>query len=372
MSKKMILGVIAIVVVALLGWYFFANKSEERGTQETVKIGVILPMTGELASYGISMKSAIQIAYNELDSSKYELIYIDSKANNADAVSGLNKLIFTNGVKYVIGDVSSSTTMAMVKIAEQNQVFLLSPGAVTPELRNISKFFARDYPSTDEESVSAAKFIFDNFTKENVAIVHSNDEYGLGLSSVFKKEFGRLGGKISEVENYEAGARNFRAILDKIRSLNPKLIYLAGNQKEMGIFMKQYQQLGLHIQIVSDISFLEDDCLQVAGSAAEGVIVPVAYYNPSDTTYKVAFQFGKSFETKFGKQPTVVDAIGYDALKLMVQAIEKTTNSLEAATYIRNLKNYDGALGVLNFTDGDVSMPIVFKTIKGGTVVDYK
>ena len=366
-NKNLLFGAIAAIAVMCVAVALLVNRGgQAEKNKEAIKIGVILPLTGELSSYGVAMKSAIQMAYNEIDSSEYELLFIDSKAENKEAVSGLNKLIHTDNVKYVIGDVSSSTTMALVRVAEQNQIFLLSPGAVTPELRNISKYFARNYPATDEESISAANFICSNYDKNNIAVIYSNDEYGLGLSTILINEVKKLGGKIIVSDSYEPGTRDFRTILEKIRNAKPAIIYLAGNQREMGHFMRQYQELGIKSQIVSNISFLEDDCLSVAGKAADGVIVPVAHYDPTDTTYRGAYHFGEIFMKNFGKQPTVVDAVGYDALKLMVQAIEHSQTPLDAANYVRNLKNFDGALGVLNFTDGDVSMPIVFKIIENG------
>ena len=372
-NKNLLFGAIAAIAVMCVAVALLVNRGgQAEKNKEAIKIGVILPLTGELSSYGVAMKSAIQMAYNEIDSSEYELLFIDSKAENKEAVSGLNKLIHTDNVKYVIGDVSSSTTMALVRVAEQNQIFLLSPGAVTPELRNISKYFARNYPATDEESISAANFICSNYDKNNIAVIYSNDEYGLGLSTILINEVKKLGGKIIVSDSYEPGTRDFRTILEKIRNAKPAIIYLAGNQREMGHFMRQYQELGIKSQIVSNISFLEDDCLSVAGDAANGVVVPVAHYDPTDATYKAAYQFGESFEKNFGKPPTVVDAIGYDAFKLMVQAIRNSQTPLDAAAYVRNFKNYDGALGVLNFTDGDVSMPIVFKIIEDGKPTDLQ
>lgn len=361
---------LAFVLMVL---FFFAACNNANKDKDVVKIGVILPFTGELASYGNPMLSGIKLAYNEIDSTKYKLIFIDSKGENKEAVSGLQKLINVDKVKFVIGDISSTTTIAMIPIAEKNGVFILSPGASSPKLRNISKYFARNYPSSIEESLNAASFIYNNFDKQNVAVVYVNDEYGLGLANLFKDEFLKLGGNISFFEAYETEQTDFRTLIEKLKRIKPKVIYLAGNQKEMGLFMKQFAESGIKTQIVSNISFLEADCINVAGEAANGAIVPLPYYNPEDTTYKGAYSFGKLFFSKYNKYPTVAEAVGYDALKLMVESIDKSLDDpLKAAAYIRNLKNYDGALGKLNFTEGEVSIPVVFKVVKHGKPIDYQ
>lgn len=361
---------LAIVLLVLL---FFAACNNAKKDKDVIKIGVILPLTGELASYGNPMKIGINMAYAKLDSTKFKLIFINSKGENKTATNGLQELINIHGVKYVIGDVSSSTTIAMIKIAESNNVFMLSPGASSPKLKNISKYFARNYPSSIEESVNSAKFIFENLDKSSVAVIYVNDEYGNGLASLFKEELMKQGGNILLYESYETKQSDFKTLLEKVRRVKPEVIYLAGNQKEMGKFMKQYKELGINSQIVSNISFLEADCINVAGEAADGTIVPLPYYNPEDSTYTGAYNFGKLFFSKNNKYPTVAEAVGYDALMLMVESIQNGNNEpIKAAEYIRNLKNYDGALGKLNFNDGEVSIPVVFKVVKEGKPVDFK
>lgn len=366
---------ISVIIIVLFTSLIYSGCQNDSKKGESTTIGVILPLSGELASYGQPMKVGIDMAYEELkqkDKINIELKYIDSKAENNTAVSGIQQLININGVKYVIGDVSSSTTLAMIPVAEKNHVFLLSPGASSPKLRNVSKFFARNYPSSIEESIESAKFVFDTLKFDEAAVIYVNNEYGLGLKEMFEKKYSELGGKIIFSEGYEFEQTDFHTLITKIRNVKPKLIYLAGNQKEMGRFMKQYHEAGINAQIVSDISFLEPDCLNVAGESAEGVIVPVAYYNPKDSLMQGAFNFGNMYRAKFNKEPSVAVAVGYDALILMTKAIIKGEGDPQlAANYIRNLKNYDGALGHLNFTDGDVSIPVVFKTIREGEVVNY-
>lgn len=344
---------------------------------DQINIGVIIPMTGELASYGEPMKIGIDMALEELNSREkaptYRLTFIDSKADQTTAVSGLQQLINVNKVQFVIGDVSSSTTLAMVPVAEQNEVFLLSPGASSPRLIGISDYFARNYPSSVEESVASAEFVFNELGFEEAALIHVNNEYGLGLSEMFEKTYTDLGGTLIMKESYAFEQTDFRTLVSKIRSINPELIYLAGNQREMGNFMRQFDEAGLSATIVSNISFLEPDCLNIAGPAANGVIVPLPYYNPEDLEMRGAYEFGELYHEKHGNYPSIAVAVGYDALMLMAKGIEEKGQSpAEVAAYIRNLKNYDGAMGELNFTDGDVSIPVVFKVVENGEPVDYE
>ena len=350
------------------------SKSED----DKITIGVILPFTGDLSSYSEPVKTGIDVALAELNARKgegvkqYALKAMDSQSNQKTGVSVLQQLININNIKYVIGDVGSSSTLALVPVAEQNEVFLISPGALSPKLADISPFFARTSPPSAEQSISAADFSFNELGHREVAFVYVNNEYGIGLVELFEKKFTELGGTVSMKEIYAFGQTDFRTLIAKLRAQNPGLIYLAGNQKEMGSFMRQFGEVEITAQIVSNVSFLEPDCLDVAGEAANGVIVPLVYYNPEDPSMDGVFNFGKKYREIYGENPHIAAAQGYDALKLIATAIEKDPGGVEqVAAYVRNLKNYDGALGVLNFTNGDVSTPVEFKVVKDGEAVSY-
>ena len=202
--------------------------------------------------------------------------------------------------------------------------------------------------------------------------MYVTNEYGLGLAEMFEKKFNELGGQITMKEPYKFEESDFRTIIAKLREAKPEVIYLAGNQKEMGKFMKQFGEAGISSTIVSNISFLEPDCINVAGKAADGTIVPIINYKPEDPSTKSAHEFGVSYKAKFGEYPSFAVALGYDAMMLMAKAVkEGGSDAKKGASAIRNLKSFDGALGALSFTDGDVSVPVGFKIVKNGKAVEY-
>jgi len=360
-KRNLLFGLLISLLFPLLFIHSCKNEKED-----VINIGVILPMTGDLASYGEPMKVGMEMAFNELNDKniRFKLNFIDSKAEPSTALSGAQKLINIDKVKYIIGDVSSPVTLALVPLTEQHNVFLLSPGASSPKLNNISPLFARNYPSSVVESIESAKFLFKNRGISESSIIYVNSEYGIGLKEMFEKKYSELGGKIIFSESYDYGRINFREIIAKLNNVNANAIYLGGNQKEMGSFIRQLRESGSKSLVLSNISFLEPDCLNIAGKAADGVIVPVAYYNPNDSLMSGAFDFAQKYYEKFEKQVTIPVAVGYDALKLITTGINVMgDNPGKVAQYIRNLKNYNGALGVISFTDGDVMMPFEFKVI---------
>ena len=273
--KKSVVCVLLCAIILISG----CNTDSDR-----IKIGLVLALTGDLSSYGVAIKEGVELAMDEVDTTRFELVFMDSKGNSKDAVSSLYSLINIHDVRYIIGDVSSSTTLSMIPIIERADIFLLSPGAATPQLTNISKLFARNYPSSADESIKSASYMLNNITRECVAVIHSNDDYGIGLSKVFSEYYIEEGGDICFRESYETGTKNFRDILARLSQLNFKAVYLSGNQKEMGAFIRQYREYGFNQKVIANMAFLEDDCIKVAGDAAEGVIIPIVKYDIDDNS----------------------------------------------------------------------------------------
>lgn len=350
------------------------------GTQtETVKFGSTLDLTGPNATYGDQVKKGIDLAVNEINDQggiggkKIVVSFLDSKSDAKLAVTNAQQFISVNNTKVLLGEISSSATQAMIPVVEQNNAFLFAPASSSPKLTNISKNFARNWPSDLAEAGSAAQFAKNKFAASTTAILYVNSEYGIGLKDKFSQVYESSGGKIVAAEPYEVGATDFKTVLLKIKAANPEAIYLAGNPKEMGAAIKQLRESGIIAKVVSNTGFLQNDCLTLAGAAADGVVIPTPEYSPAESTNQTVLNFDKKFKAKYNADPTMVNANAYDAIYLLKDAIEHVGNDpLKIAEYIRNRKDYDGAAGKVSFVDGDVEVGITYKTIEGGKPVNFK
>ena len=368
MATKIFKSVFAIALSVVL--FSACNNTPKKS--ESIKIGFMNPMTGELGTYGEAVKRGVDLALEEVNTKgllkdkKLEIIMEDSKGESKEALSALQKMINVDGAKYIIGDISSSVTLSMLPVTEQNNVFLFSPGAATPKLTNAGKLFARNWPSNNEEANSAAEYSFTNLDYKSSIIVYVNNDWGLGLMENFEKKFSQLGGTIVAKEIYTYENIDFRTLILKLKSQKADCIYLAGNQKEMGNFMKQLREAKNQTPVISNTSFLEKDCLQLAGKASEGVIIPTPAYNPTDSANSIK-TFYNAIKQKYNVEPSLADANGYDAVMLIVEAINKEgDDAVKVANYIRNLKNHNGAGGLVSFTNGDISVKNEYKIITNG------
>lgn len=372
MIKKIFHTVFAFVIVILL--ITSCNNSND-----TIKIGSTLDLTGPYAAYGKQVKNGILLAMEEINSKggingkKIEIDIQDSRSDAKTAVANTQRFLSIDKAKIVIGEISSSATMAMIPVVEQSKAFLFAPASSSPKLSNVSKYFARNWPSDIAEAGNAATFAFREFKSLHPFIIYSNDEYGLGLKNRFDEVFTRLGGHVFGSELFEMNTTDFKTILIKIKSLNIDCIYLVGGAKDIGNFIKQYNEMKMRNNIISNSNFLQIDCLNIASKFADGIIIPTPFYLANDSANIKAVNFYNTYKEKYNREPTITDANAYDAIYLIAKAIEINGNDgMKIAEYIRNLKNFQGVAGKVSFTNGDVERPIVYKIIKNGQVTNYR
>jgi branched-chain amino acid transport system substrate-binding protein len=366
MNKKIVLGFAAVLILALVGVGIFRQANQNKSKKEVIKIGAILPLTGEISSFATPLLEGIEVAKEKINKDNrinLQIVIEDSKADAKTAITALEKLKSFDKVRIVIGDISSSTTLALIPEIEKNEMFLLCPGASSPKLTNISKNYARSYPSSAYESkVAAERFLNKGF--KNVGIVFVNSEYGIGLHDAFASTFRLNGGHVIFEEKFPERNLDFRNIISRLKTTKPECLYLAGNQKEMGVFVKQLAESNFSLPIIANMSFLEKECLDIAGTSAKGVEVPIVKFDPKDTLNTGTIDFTNLFIKKYGRTPSLVNAIGFDAVMLVYTGLlENGNNPTLVANYVRNLKNYQGAVGRLNFINGEVELAVEFKVV---------
>jgi branched-chain amino acid transport system substrate-binding protein len=308
MSKKFffVIGLLLLVILSIVFWTRFIKKDT------SFRFGAVLPLSGDIAEYGKRCKAGMDLAVEKVNGSggingrEVSIIYEDTRGNAKDGVSALNKLVSVDDVKYVVGDVASSVTLAIEPIATRNKVILFSPAASSPKLTGISPFFFRDWPSDLFEATVLAEFVHKELKFKNVAILYVNNDYGLGLRDEFKRHFEELGGSISVSDAYEQGANDFRAQLAKIKDAAPEAVYLAGYHREMAQATKQMRELGITVQILGDADYGVEELLEISGSASEAAIYSIPEYEPQRGS-QTEKDFAASFYSAHKSNPTIFE-----------------------------------------------------------------
>lgn len=362
--KKLIFNSIILLTIIFI---FFACQKKE----DSIKIGVAGPMTGDQAKMGTDFKNGIELAVKEWNEKggifgkKIVIIVQDDQHDPKQAVSVANKLV-NEEVAGVIGHFNSNCSIPASDIYNRAGIPMISPGSTNPKLTekgyiNVFRVCGRD----DQQGKVGAEFTLKKLNIKKAAVIHDKTTYGQGLADEFKKS---IGNKI-EIVYYGGivqGDKDFKSILTTIKSRNPELIFFGGIYVEAGLLVRQAKELGIKAPFMSGDGTIDPKFIEIAGvSAAEGTYLT---FSPDARKIPSAKKFVDDYEKKYGPiGPYSIYA--YDAANILLNAI-KETGTTEKKKVIEKLRsmNFSGALGKIKFdSKGDVTeSPFVVWITKNG------
>lgn len=372
MKKIWIIGIIIVVLVVI---FIVAQTKKE---PQLIKIGVILPLTGDFSSHGEDAKKGIDLAVEEINSKggirgkKISVIYEDDQMDPSIGVSAFQKLTAVDNVQVVLGGIGSSVALAIAPIAQKKKVVLISPTASNPKLTYAGEYIFRIWPSDIYEGEVMAEFIFNRLNIKKVAVLYVNNDFGQGLKDIFEKKFKELGGEILSIETYEQGSTDFRGQLSKIRNVNPDGIYLPGYYQEIAKIAIQIREMGIKAKLFSTSPIENPEIIKLAGKAAEGIIYTRPAFDPKNPSEKYK-KFFLLFKKKYGVEPGIAAAYSYDAMHIIFSSIERGgEKGSEIQRAMAVIRDFEGVTGKISFDkNGDVIREMILFTIKNGEFVPY-
>ncbi|MGD8315612.1 MAG: ABC transporter substrate-binding protein, partial [Syntrophobacterales bacterium] len=217
--------VAAFFVVAISMQCFTAAAAEP------IKIGVFLPMTGNVSAFGqmewLGIKTAHQMM-GKILGRNVKLILEDSKSEQTEAARAVERLIKQHHVVGIIGGAISGTALAGGSIAEKNGIPLISPSATNIMVTQDKKYVFRACFDDGFQSRVAARQARIGMDASTAAVVVdiAQADYSVGLGNLFLKAFGEMGGKVLVTAYIQTGDRDFRSQLSEVREAKPNIIYL--------------------------------------------------------------------------------------------------------------------------------------------------
>jgi len=346
------------------------------GCNPAVRIGVVLPETGEAAVYGASVKSGVKLAFDVAEGARwvpqgFEVFYRDSGSDPTRAASAAEAL-YSDGALLVIGGVTSAEAKAMIPVADRAGGVLLSPSASAPELAGRSKYFFRVYPSDELEGVKAADFLVAAKEVQSVLILQEDNDYTRGLLPVFVGEFGSHGGRV--VGTVRVGETGWQAqVREVLAGHAPDGVYICGYGEAILGALRVLRSLGFKGVICTTSAFNASLVLQRAGSLADGVFFPLASLDVTSQLEPVR-SFVAGYRKIYNLLPDIYAAHGYDAALAALYALRGLSQRTGTAVQQRmfTLAGKDGVMGPLAFDDyGNIKHSLRNHWIHGGRVEDY-
>jgi branched-chain amino acid transport system substrate-binding protein len=358
MKKKKVIVFAVLVAVIVIAAIAFSGCIEKK--QEEIKVGAILPLTGDVGAYGINYQKGIDLAVEEIndnggiDGVNISVLYKDNEGKSDKTVSAMNEL--AGEVPVVIGAAISANTVAICPIAEEKKVVLISPGSTSPKLSDYRNYVFRTVPSDEYQGKALADVVLElKGGRAKVAVVYIDNVYGNGLKEAFVKTYQEQGkgGNIVAVESYEEGNTDFKQILTDLKEKKPDAVVLITYVKGDVAILKQAKKMGLNENWVGSDGAKSDAVITLAGEDAEGLR---ATYPISMVSEPVTDKFVNLYRGKYGAEHIDTDvAYGYDTMHVVAEAIEKGGYDAEdISDALREIRHH-GVCGVKKFDEnGDV------------------
>jgi len=364
------LVVIFVVILLQVCIIIYANA------EEAYKIGCMIPLSEHPSrQYGVWAQQGIDLAVDEINAqggikgTKLIVDYQDDLGSAGEAVKVMSNFVNVNKYPVVLAYISA-VSAAIAPIARDTKTVLIT-NTYTPGITENNEYVFRVGHNAGTESRAMAEFCAKNLGKGSMAIVYVQTPAGAKASEILESKYTDLGGKVVGKIGYNAEEKDFRPILLKVKSWNPKIIYVYP-YKEVGVIFREARKIKIDAILTGNNTVEQPNVLTDAGDASEGVIFTSPMFNP-DSSDPNMVKYQESFKKHYGKPSEVSSATFYDTVKILAIAIQKggyTADGIRKA--LLQIKDYKGITGVITFReDRDVDKPVIVKVIQNGKYVPW-
>ncbi len=325
---------------------------------ETIKIGLMAPLTGSWASEGKDMEQIVTLLAEETNKAggllgrQVEIISADDGGDPKTAALAAQRLS-TQGVVAVIGTYGSSITEASQNIFDESEIVQVANGSTAIRLSEKGlKYFFRTSPRDDEQGKVAVKTILGMGFKK-IAILHDNTTYSKGLADEAKTLLEKEKVKLVFFDALTPGERDYNTILTKIKADGPDVVFFTGYYPEAGLLLRQKMEMGWNVPFIGGDATNNPDLVKIAGKDAAKGFYFLSPPVPQDLPSREAKSFMAAYKKKYNGAPGSVWAVlsgdGFNVLAAAIKAA-KATDSKAIADYLhKDLKDLPGLTGKISF-----------------------
>lgn len=349
----------------------------DAASKNEIPIGFYGAMTGQQATFGTSNKEGVDLAVDEINAKggvlgkKIEIIAADDQSNPTQAATVVEKLINRDGVVAIIGEVASSNSLAAAPIAQNAHIPMLTPASTNVNVTKVGDYIFRSCFIDPFQGSVMAKFAVNDLHKKNFAVLYDvNSDYSKGLRDAFEAAVRQLGASIVETAAYSQTDSDFKGQLTKMKNAHPDAIYVPGYYTQVGQIIRQARDLGIDVPLLGGDGWDSSQTFAIAGPGVAGCYF-TNHYSPDEKRPAVQ-NFVKAYEAKYnGKVPDAMAILGYDAMRLMADAIQRagSTDPAKIRDALAATKNFPGASGSITMDKNrNAQKPIVIlKTTATGS-----
>ncbi len=313
------------VIVYVLSFSGCASKSSD---PNEILIGEYGSLTGTTANFGMSVKNGIDMAVDEVNAGggvlgkKVRVIVEDDQGKPEEAQTVVTRLITRDRVVAVLGEVSSSRSLAAAPVCQQNRIPMITPSSTNPRVTQVGNYIFRVCFIDPFQGYVMARFAANTLKLTDVAVLRDiKNDYSVGLADVFIENFTKMGGRIVADESYSEGDNDFSAQITLLKSKSPQAIFIPGYYTEAGLIARQARNQGITVPLLGGDGWDSGSLWEIGGEALND-----CYYS-SHYSYKDPSPVVQSFVTKYNERfkqlPDTNAVLGYDAACLLFDAFRR-------------------------------------------------
>lgn len=322
---------------------------------DTIKIGLVASLNGELKPWGDDCEKGAKLAVKEFNAAggvngKMVELRIEDSASKAEQGKSATDKLIAEGCLAIVGEVASGITLQMANSCFDKGIPIVAVGATRVDVTDIGSNVFRVCYTDDFQGPVMAKFAYDDLGLRKVAIMTDQAQpYSTGLSDNFRKKFVELGGEIVDEQFYRSPEdKQFGPQLQQIKQKNPDGLFMSGYFTEVGAIARTARDTGLNVKMLGGDGWDSSELATGGGEAIRGGYF-CNHYNNAETRQEVV-DFLRRWRAEYGRDPaTTMGALGYDATMLVCDALKRADalNSKALTVAIENTENFPGVSGMI-------------------------
>ncbi|HEV8329704.1 MAG TPA: penicillin-binding protein activator [Nitrospiraceae bacterium] len=364
-------------------------------------IAAVLPLSGKLAPFASEVLSGIQLAVeanrDRAGSASVGLIVKDFESDYASFLDDLSELLNTDRPLAVIGPLLSKNLPVMAELAERAHIPLITPSATLPNVRRLGNYVFSTALTYQLQAKRIAAYAIKEQGFRRFCILHPDTTYGRELARLFAQEVRQHEGEVIAIESYKEGEADVSAQLKRMKAedlkryglsmpidqtklagkltkLDKKIFYtpgfdaifIPGRAADAGLIAAQLNFHDMKVPFLGANGWNSTDFARTDDSSIDGAVFVDGFFvdSPSPTVQDFVDRFKKRFQTN----PTLFAMQGYDAAKLVIDAVRKGASSGEAVhDQLLTQPDLSSLAGPAAFgPDGTLNRPLFLMQIKRG------